>query len=203
MTAASYPVVWSEQDGPPVTGRLTTLPDELRLEGAAEGRLVTRAFPRDELAGVRIGRTPADRLGNRATIVVERHHAPQILVQPLGPGLLAELADMLAELCSATERVERVALVLPLRQGAVEKAADLIAEGPPFELADKSLARHEVFLTGKEAIFVFTGADACASIRAILRDQSVWSAAERWSRCLSGRPRLAEAGFAWLSDDEG
>lgn len=197
VAATSYPVVWSEPGEEPVTGRLTAAPDALRLEGAAAGRLVTETIAVGGLAGVRIGRASGERLRGRATLVLERREGSDLLVQPLGPGLLAELADMLAELCSASERVDRVAVVLPLKPDALERARELIAEGPPFDPADKSLAQHEVFVTGSEAIFVFTGTDACESVRAIMRDTAVWPAAERWGACLADRPRLAEAGFAW------
>lgn len=195
--ASSYPVVWAEPDARPATGRLTTDPAALRLEGATDGRLVTRTVALDALAGVRIGRKDAERLSGRATLVLERHDGPDLLVQPIGPGLLAEVADMLAELCASSERVERIAVVLPVRPEALETARELIAEGPPFDPADKSLARHEVFFSGCEVLFVFTGSDACESVRQIMRDAAVWPAAERWSACLADRPRLAEAGFAW------
>lgn len=199
VAAVSYPVVWAEADERSVTGRLTTGPADLRLEGAADGHLVTRTVSLDDLAGVRIGRRDGERLGGRGTLVLERRDASDLLVQPLGPGLLAEVADMLAELCSASEQVERVAVVVPLKEDALELARELIADGPPFDPADKSLARHEVFVTGTEAIFVFSGEDACESVRAIMRDSAVWPAAERWGACLADRPRLAETGFAWLA----
>jgi hypothetical protein len=182
-----------------VAGRLTAGYDGLRLEGSTDGRLVRRTLAYRDLDGVRIGRTGADRLNGRPTLVVERKDGPALLVLPLGAGLLLELAELLSELCGGAETVERIAVVLPLRADAAETARTLIGEGPPFDPADKSLARHEVFLTGREAIFVFSGADACESVRRIMRDMSVWPTASRWTDCLDGPPRLADAGYAWTA----
>jgi hypothetical protein len=199
-TASSYPVIWSELGGDPVTGRLTTGPAALQLQGAREGRLLQRTLAYPDLGAVRIGRLPPDRIGGRPTLVVEPRDGPALLVRPLGPGLLHELADLLAELCSGTEPVARVAVVLPLKAGALDTVASLVAEGPPFDPADKSLERHEVFLTEREAIFVFSGADACESVRQVMRDSSVWPLAERWAGCIDGAPRLAEAGYSWPAE---
>jgi hypothetical protein len=194
----SYPVLWSEPDGLLVAGSLTPALDALRFEGARDGRLVERTVSYRDLDGVRIGRTAADRLHGRPTLVVERRDGPELLVLPLGAGLLLELAELVAELCAASTRpVEQIAVVLPLKPEMVETARALVAEGPPFDPDDKSLDRHEIFVTANEAIFVFFGADACASVREIMRDGAVWSAASRWTSCLAGAPRIADAGYAW------
>jgi hypothetical protein len=194
--ASTYPVVWSDSDAP-VTGSLTTGSHAIQLEGARDGRLVTRAVDYRDLAGVRIGRSGGDLLDGRPTLVVERQDAPALLVRPLGAGLLAELAELLSRLCAAGNAVERVAVVLPLRAGSAETARELVAEGPPFDPEDASLARHEVFLTEHEAIFVFSGSDACASVRRLVGDPLVLHSADRWTLCLDGPPRLAEASYVW------
>lgn len=152
--------------------------------------------------GIRIGRERGELLNGRPTLVVERHAAPALLIRPLGPGLLLELGDLLAELCATSERVEQIAVVLPLKPDALESARALVAEGPPFRPDDKRLARHEVFLTSREAIFLFSGADACESVRQVMRDTAVWPAADRWISCLDGPPRLAESSFAWTVEDK-
>ncbi len=174
MANASYPVLWSEAEGQPVAGRLTPGREALKLEGSQNGHLVQRSLAYRDLDGVRIGRADSDLLSGRPTLVVEQHDAPDVLVRPLGAGLLFELADLLAELCSRSEPTEQVAVVLSLRPDALEAAHALVAEGPPFDPADTSLARHEVFLTDREAIFVFSGADACESVRRIMRETGVW-----------------------------
>ncbi len=199
MAVASYAVLWSEVGGPSVAGKLTPGRETLLLNGTQDGRIMRRALAYRDVSGVRVSRMPPEVIEDRPTLVLEQRDAPDLLVQPLGSGLLYELADTLAELCSGNEPLAQVALVLPLKPGMLETARALVDEGPPFDPADKSLARHEVFLTADEAIFVFTGEDACESIRSIARDSSVWSAAGRWSACLDGAPRLAEAAFNWPS----
>jgi hypothetical protein len=193
----SYPVVWSEPDGRSVTGRLLAGPVALRLQGSGDGRLVGRTFAYRDLAGVRIGRSAPERLDGRPALVVEPHDGAAVLVRPLGPGLLHELADLLAELCARSEPLAQVAVVLPLRPGALATARELVSAGPPFDPGDVHLDRHEIFLTEQEAIFVFSGADACDSVRRVMRESAVWPLADRWSVCLAGPPRLAEAGYSW------
>jgi hypothetical protein len=199
-TAASYPVLWSDSDHGPVTGTLTVDRDTVVLNGGRPGQIVQRSIAHRDLVGVRVGRGPGDLLAGRPAIVVERHRATALLVRPLGAGLLSELADLLARLCETTELVEQVAVVLPLRPGALGTARELVAEGPPFDLAEAEIERHAVFLTEREAIFVFSGADACDHVRRFMDDTDVWRAADRWAACLDGPPRLAEATFSFSAD---
>ena len=198
--ASSYPVLWLEPDGQSVTGELTAGIDTVQLDGRCDGRLVQRTVAYRDLAGVRIGRSGADLLGGRPALVVEPHGSPALLVRPLGMGLLTELADLITQLCAKSEPVEQIAVVVPVKPDAVDAARALVAQGPPFDLADNGLERHEIFFVGNEAIFVFSGADACESVRRILRDATVWSVAEQWEGFLAGPPRLAEASFAWAQE---
>lgn len=198
---ASYPVLWSEPDEGPVSGTLTVDGDAVRLDGGRQGQVVRRSIAYRDLAGVRVGRARGDLLAGRPAIVVERHRAPALLVRPLGAGLLSELADLLARLCETRDRVEQVAVVLPLRPGGLGAARELVAEGPPFDPAEAEIERHAVFLTEREAIFVFSGSDACDHVRSFMDDMAVWHAADRWAACLDGPPRLAEATFSFSADD--
>lgn len=199
--AASYPVLWSEPDEEPVSGMLTVDHDAVRLDGGKPGRVVQRSIASRDLAAVRVGRGRDGLLDGRPAIIVERHRAPTLLVRPLGAGLLSELADLLARLCKTSDRVEQVAIVLPLKPGALEAARDLVDEGPPFDPAEAEIEHHAVFLTQREAIFVFSGADACDHVRRFMDDTAVWRAADRWAACLDGPPRLAEAAFAFSAED--
>lgn len=196
---SSYPVIWSEGDEAPSAGQLTAGRDAMRLRGMQDGRAVERSIGYDHVVGVRIARTPESQLDERATIVVTRHDEPDLLIQPYGPGLLHELADLLSKLCTRDERAERIAIVLPLKADSLETVRALVAAGPPFDPLDKSLSRHEVFLTGREAVFVFSGSDACGSVRQIMSDPGVLRTANRWSEFIDGTPRLAEAVFSWAT----
>lgn len=90
-----------------------------------------------------------------------------------------------------------IAVVAPLKYGAQAEARALIEAGPPFDPARTSLDRHEVFLTGDEAVFVFEGANARAAVEQLVGESSVWKAALAWRRCLAGRPRIAEDVYEW------
>jgi hypothetical protein len=193
----AYPVIWSEANEKPSTGRLTPGRQAMTFQGTRDGNEVERSIPYDDVAGISIGRTPGSQLNGRATIVIARRDEPDLLVQPYGPGLLHELADVLSELCAREEPLQRIAIVLPLRADSLETVRALVAGGPPFDPSDKSLSRHEVFLTGREAVFVFSGSDACESVRQIMSDPTVLRSANRWSEFIDGTPRLAEAEFSW------
>lgn len=195
--APTYPVIWSEPGEEPANGRLVADLEVLRLQGSRNGRLAERTLAYADLSGVRIGRTAAERVNAQPTLVLDQHDTATLLVSPLGPGLLHELADLLAGLCERGTRIEKLAVILPLRPDALEAARSLLAEGPPFDPADVELGRHEVFLDGEGAIFVFSGADACRSVREMMRDPSVWRSADRWAAHLAAPPRLAEVAYSW------
>jgi hypothetical protein len=91
-----------------------------------------------------------------------------------------------------------VAVVAPLKYGSQAEARRLIESGPPFDPERSPLVRHEVFLTGDEAIFVFEGPNARDAVEQLLGEASVWKAAVAWRRCLAGRPRVAEHAYEWL-----
>jgi hypothetical protein len=94
--------------------------------------------------------------------------------------------------------VRRLVVVVPLAEGAQERARELLADGPPFDLGDTQFVRHDVYLTASEVVFVFEAGDdepATLSIRA--EDPSVWRAAAAWRPLMAGRPRTAETIFTW------
>jgi hypothetical protein len=53
--------------------------------------------------------------------------------------------------------MERLAIVAHLKEGSEARAAELIAQGPPFDLAEAGIARHSVYLSASEVVFVFEG----------------------------------------------
>jgi hypothetical protein len=94
----SLPVVWSvEAEQGPGVGKLELLPDRLRLEGRRRGRRVVDEFQLSEVGATHFGRSEAERLGGRSTLVIERPARRSLLVCALfGFGALAELADQLS-----------------------------------------------------------------------------------------------------------
>jgi hypothetical protein len=93
--------------------------------------------------------------------------------------------------------MKRVLVVAPLREDAQTTVRLLIQDGPPFDLTGTGLERHEVFLTDREAVFVFEGDDPRVAVERLLGEATVWRAAVAWRECLAGRPRIAEQAFAW------
>jgi len=98
--------------------------------------------------------------------------------------------------------MSRVAVVVPLRPGAYETAARLVDAGPPFKVDESPLDGHCVYLTEREALFVFEGANAREVVEQILGEASVWEAATAWRDLLAGKPRVADIVFAWRREND-
>jgi len=94
-----------------------------------------------------------------------------------------------------------IAVVVPIRPGARERAAELIEAGPPFPVADSPLDEHCVYLSDHEALFVFEGPHAREVIEELIGEANVWEAATAWRELLDGKPRVAEASFEWRRGD--
>ena len=98
--ATRYAVVFRDGRGNPTAGALIVDRDRLRLEGrSADGR-VELSVPYAELTEIRIGRSPEERLNGHPTLLVGREHAPPLQIEPLGAGLLHEIADLLTTLAT-------------------------------------------------------------------------------------------------------
>jgi hypothetical protein len=88
-------------------------------------------------------------------------------------------------------------VVAPLREGAQERARELLAEGPPFDPEETVFDRHEVFLGEREVVFLFAGRAESGGLELSADDPAIWSAAEKWAECLDGRPRVARSAYVW------
>jgi len=93
--------------------------------------------------------------------------------------------------------VERLGVTLRLRKGTQERAARLIAGGPPFDPADLGLARHEVYLGNDLVIFAFEGEDVEERVRALINDPVRSASFAAWVPLLAGRPALAHEVYYW------
>jgi hypothetical protein len=93
--------------------------------------------------------------------------------------------------------VAHLVVVVPLEPEMVDRARELLAEGPPFDLDALGFDRHRVYLTGREAVFVFEGEDESAALELSAEDPALWEAASAWQECFSDRPRVARAAFSW------
>ena len=199
--SGSYGVVWQTADELVATGKLTLERDWIELNGRRrDDHLAVQRIAYGEVVGVRIAHAPDERMNGGPTLILDRHSAAPVRIGTLGPGLLGELADLLARLSGEeNEQLERVLVVVPLQEASRERARGLIEQGPPFDPAEAGLERHDVFLTEQEVVFLFEGRQVSEAVRRLARDPGLWRATLAWSSCLAGRPRLAELRYSWAS----
>jgi hypothetical protein len=191
VRSSSYAALFRVGFQEPARGTLVVDEESLLLEGSSPQGRVALNIPYGELDEVRIGRLPEERLDGRASLILSCRDGQQVRVEPIGFGLLYELADLLSELaCEHRDEHEQAAVVLPLRKGRIARARELVAQGPPFDPTVLGLRKHEVFLTGEEAIFVFEGPNVRAMLQRLTRDPTLWQAGLAWRSCVRGRPRL-------------
>ena len=88
-------------------------------------------------------------------------------------------------------------LVVPLREGVREEARRLLADGPPFDLGETVFDAHRVYLTEREAVFVFESPTDAATLTLRGEDLPLLRAAAAWRPLLDGSPRKAEVAYAW------
>jgi hypothetical protein len=96
--------------------------------------------------------------------------------------------------------MEQLAIVARLKSGAEPQAAELIAEGPPFDLAESGLTRHAVYLSAGEVVFVFEGHQVEWIVDGMIDDPFRWrvtEALDAWRALVDGQPRIARAAWTW------
>jgi hypothetical protein len=112
---------------------------------------------------------------------------------------VAQLGHELAKL-QAHPHLRKVVFVLPLAEGRRDAARDFLAEGPPYDFSKAGIDAHEVFLTDREAVFVFSTPRGPGTLDAILADEDFWTVVASWERIAAGPPQLAETAFDWRAD---
>src|SRR5215210_180134 len=173
-----YGVTWEEGALPPATGKLELLTHELRLEGLANARALCREIPYDELAAVRVGRSAAERINGRPTVVLERRSGAPITIATVAQsGVVGEIVERLATLQSAATGTQRTAIVMPIRKNAAAALRALLQAGPPFDPeALEGLDAHEVFVTATEAVFVFESRVGARPLAKLFSEPTMWKA---------------------------
>jgi hypothetical protein len=92
----SLPVVWTEDGGAARPGCLELDRNVLRLVGGSRDAEQSRELALDQIASTHVGRTAADRIGGRPTLVLELHDAGPIRIAGFARiGALSELAERL------------------------------------------------------------------------------------------------------------
>ena len=100
--------------------------------------------------------------------------------------------------------MERVALIAHLKEGSEQRAAELVSAGPPFELADTGIVRHNVYVSGHEVVFVFEGHEVEWIVDELIDGpfhHELQRALEHWKEIVDGRPRVARERFGWQLDE--
>jgi hypothetical protein len=196
----TYAVVWREGVEPLASGRLEVRPGEVFLSGAHEGHPVEREIPFENLLTIRVGRAAEDRLDGQPTLVLERRTGRTVRVASVAqPGIVAELAERIIALQLGREgATQRALVVVPLKEGARDRARELVDGGPPFDPELTRLARHHVFLLEHEALFLFEADADTGSLEKLLAEPGVWRAAGAWQDLVAGPPQLAEDAFSWV-----
>lgn len=174
-------------------GSSKLLPRVLRLEG----RDGSREIAYEEVAAIRIGRSPGERINGGPAVVVERRKGERVIISTVAqPSLIGEIAERLAALQFGASKTRRVLVVLPLKPDAHEPVSALLKQGPPFDPASiEGLDRHEVYVTGDEVVFVFESALGADALAPLLADPKLWVSA--WGEHVAGAPRIAEEAFSW------
>ena len=101
---------------------------------------------------------------------------------------------------SENEGNERLAIVAKLRPGSRERAKEILAEGPPYDLADAGFRRHSVFLAGDTAVFVFEGRNIHQLVSKLIDDPASAGSFSVWAPLLAGTPSLALEEFTWTGE---
>jgi hypothetical protein len=184
----SYTVAWCEKGEPELSGKLELAPRGLLFEGERG----SRAFNYEDIASMHV-----EHAGDAQGIVIERRAGPPVrITAAAGHVILFELADQLAKLALGGGGT-RLVVVVPIKGGSLEPVRGLLAHGPPFDPDRIGLTRHQVFLSAREAVFVFEASGDVSELERMLAEPGLWSAASAWREHLAGPPLLATAVYAW------
>ena len=93
--------------------------------------------------------------------------------------------------------MSRLVVVVPIKEGARQRAAELLEQGPPFDLEGTHLERHEVFLSDREVIFDFETPGNEPPIELDAEDSMLHGVAEAWKDVIAATPRKAVPAFSW------
>jgi hypothetical protein len=93
--------------------------------------------------------------------------------------------------------VQRVGIAVNLVPGSRARAEELIAAGPPFDLAEAGFTRHSILLGNDRAVFVFEGEDVERLVRDIVDDPVRSASLAVWAPILEGTPRLVHEAYSW------
>jgi hypothetical protein len=195
---ASYAVTWCNGNGRQATGRLELGPEAIQLDGTVDGETVHQEIPYRELASVEIGRGSEDRIAGRQALLLGRvDQAPLRVAGVAQAWIVSELAERLAALhVDRRAGSARLAVVVPINDGARAQAKSLLERGAPFDPEAAGLDRHTVLLGDRQVVFLFE-AEAPASIERLFGRPELWDAAEGWKEVVAGPACVTEVVYEW------
>jgi hypothetical protein len=100
--------------------------------------------------------------------------------------------------------MEGVAIVARLKEGTGPRAAELIAAGPPFDLASTGIVHHSVYLSAGEVVFVFEGHQVEWMVDDLIDDPfqpKLQGTFYAWRSIVDGPPRIARERFGWEAQE--
>jgi hypothetical protein len=93
--------------------------------------------------------------------------------------------------------MERIAVTARLKPDASQRAAELIAQGPPFDPEAAGFERHSVYLSHGEVVFVFEGPQVEWLLDELVSPDPDASAFRAWEPLIDGIPRIARETYFW------
>ena len=100
--------------------------------------------------------------------------------------------------------MERVAIIARLKEGSEQRAAELVAAGPPFDLADTGIVRHSIYISPSEAVFVFEGNGVEWIVDELIDEPfhyELQRALDQWREIVDGPPRVARERYGWQLEE--
>ena len=100
----SYAALWRYGTGPVCAGQLVMTPTGLYLDGADRSGTTRDAKAGvEEIRSIRIGRTSAERIDGRSSLIVELSGGDSLVISSAsGLGLTREIAEQVSRLANAT-----------------------------------------------------------------------------------------------------
>jgi hypothetical protein len=96
--------------------------------------------------------------------------------------------------------VKRLTIIAVLKEGTGQRAAELLAAGPPLALEQTHFVRHAVVL-GRDAVaFLFEGPDVEWELDELTSDAfhpALRAALGAWEEIIDGKPIIAKEVFFW------
>lgn len=98
--------------------------------------------------------------------------------------------------------MNRLLIVVRLKEGKHEEAEELLRKGPPFEPGELGLHRHGAYLTAGEVVFLFEAPEVEWIVDDVIDDPVLSGALGAWGKLVDGPPRMARERFYWTREKD-